>query len=73
MQHDPLNYVFTNVGISVKVTYSLFFECLAILLIFAARKTESDRIMAFAPLDCPQLAAMSVSSLVSFTGIDDLL
>ena len=65
--------VFTNVCTSVKVTYSRFFERLEILLIFAALKTESDRRMASASIDCPQLAAMPVSALVSFAEIDDLL
>ena len=52
---------------------SQFFKHLVILVIFAARKTESDRRIAFAQLDCLQLAAMPVSALVSFGGIDDLL
>ena len=49
-----------------------FCECLAILPIFAERKTESDRRMAFAPLDFPQLATMQFSVLVSFAQFDDV-
>ena len=71
--HNFNNYGFYQCVYVCQKSLSRFFERLAILLIIAARKTESDRRMAFERLDCPQLAAMPVSALVSFAGIDDLL
>ena len=49
-----------------------FFEFLAILPVFAGQNKVSDKRMAFAPLDFPQLATMQFSVLVSFAQFDDV-
>ena len=61
--HRFNNYCFLRMWAQLSISLSRFFERLAILLIFAARKIESDRGMTFATLDCPHQAAVQVSAL----------